>query len=302
MKSCSILFLSLMISCAAMAQIPNASFETWTAHTGYNTPNGWGNTDSLTSLASVYNCEKGTGGATGGGSYYLKLTSKTVLTTVIPGVAVTGSISLSGTTYGVNGGFANTTRPQNLTGSWQYQASGADHAQIIVLLSKWNATLGRKDTVSFTTYAVPGLPTTQTTWATFSIPLTYRDGKYPDTGMILVSSSAATPVAGSYINLDNLAFSGTVASGVGQVTEHAETIIYPNPAKGNAHISYYSINNGNVNIYFTDIAGHLIKNITAQVATGNNNLLLELNDLNKGSYIVTLAGETGMESQKLILE
>ena len=291
-----------MISCAAIAQITNASFETWTAHTGYNTPNGWGNTDSLTSLAGVYNCEKGTGGSTGGGSYYLKLTSKTVLTAVIPGVAVTGSISLSGTTYGVSGGFANTTRPQNLTGSWQYQASGADHAQIIVLLSKWNTTLGRKDTVSFTTYAVPGLPTTQTTWATFSIPLTYRDGKYPDTGMILVSSSAATPVAGSYIYLDNLAFSGTVASGVGQVAEHPETIIYPNPAKDNTNISYYSLVNGNINIYVADIAGHTIKNMTASVVSGNNNIPLEISGLNKGSYIVTLADESGMKSQKLILE
>ncbi len=302
MKSYSILFLSLMISCAAIAQIPNASFETWTAHTGYDTPDSWGNTNSLTSMASVYNCEKGTGGATGAGSFYLKLTSKTVLTAVIPGVAVTGTISLSGTTYGVSGGFACTTRPQNLTGSWQYQASGADHAQIVVLLSKWNTTLHRKDTVAFTTYAVPGLPTTQTTWATFTIPLTYRSGKYPDSAMILASSSATTPVAGSYLYLDNLAFSGTVATGVEQVTEHQETTIYPNPAKDNTTISYYSLFNGNVNIYVTDIAGHAVKNITAPVVYGANNIPIEFIGLFKGNYIVTIADEIGMESKKLILE
>jgi hypothetical protein len=302
MKSYSILFLSLFTTCVAMAQIPNASFETWTAHTGYDTPDSWGNTNSLTTLASTYTCEKGTGGATGGGSYYLKLTSKTVLTAVIPGVAVTGTISLTGTTYGVSGGFACTTRPQNLTGSWQYQASGADHAQIIVLLSKWNTALSRKDTVSFTTYAVPGLPTTQTTWATFTIPLTYKDGKYPDTAMILASSSATTPVAGSYIYLDNLAFSGSVASGVAAVAEHTPTTIYPNPAKENVTVDYYCSVSGNVNIYLTDIAGHLIKNITVPVASGNNNISLDLAGQTKGIYLITLTDGEGYETKKLILE
>ncbi len=303
MRRYSTLFLSLLISGAAIAQIPNPSFESWTAHTGYDTPDSWGNTNSFTTLASVFTCEKGTTGAPSGSSY-LKLTSKSVpMVGVVPGVAVTGTISVSGTTYGVSGGFAYNQRPANLTGSWEYMAAGADHGQIAVFLSKWNMALNKRDTVSFTNYAVPGLPGMVMVWATFSIPLTYQGGQYPDSAMILVSSSTATPVANSYIYLDNLAFAGNVPSGVVTVVnDHAETTIYPNPAKDKATIYYYSLLSGNVNISITDIAGRTIKNITAPVVNGSNNISLDLTGIIKGNYIINLSDGVGSESKKLTIE
>jgi hypothetical protein len=302
MKRTSTLLLSMLISGAAIAQIPNSSFETWTAHTGYDTPDSWGNTNSFTTAASIYTCEKGTTGAPSGAAY-LKLTSKSIpIIGVIPGVAVTGSINISGTSYSVSGGFASSSRPATLTGSWQYMAAGADHGQIAIFLSKWNTAANKRDTVSFTNYSVPGLPSMAMTWATFSITLNYQSGATPDTAMILASSSTTTPVANSYLYLDNLAFAGNVPSGVVTVVnDQAATSLYPNPANGTTALYYYSLFSGDLNISISDVTGKIVKKITANVVSGSNNITLDVAGLVKGTYLVNLSDGQGSECQKLTI-
>ncbi len=299
------LTLSLLCTGLAFAQIPNASFETWTHHTGggsagYDTPDSWGNINSLTSFDSTYTCTKGTTGAPSG-SAYIKLTSQTVpIVGAVPGIAVTGTISLSGTTPSVSGGFANATRYANLTGQWQYMAMGADQGHIAVFLSKWNSALNKRDTVSFTNYSLSGMVMS---WTAFSIPLTYQKGSIPDTAMIVLSSSGTTPVANSYLYVDALAFTGTVPTGVVTVVnDRAATTIFPNPAKDKSTIYYYSLFAGQLQINITDISGKIIRTSSARIINGSNDISLDLTGLIKGVYMVNLTDGIGTESKKIVVE
>ncbi len=302
------LSIALLLAGTAFAQIPNASFENWT-HTatsgaggtaGYDQPVSWGTANAfISTLDSVYTCIKGTPALVG--SYYIKLLSKAVpILGAIPGVAVTGAITVTGTTYSVSGGFPFNSRPANLTGQWQYMASGADQGHIVVFLSKWNSALNKKDTVSFTNYTLPGMAMT---WASFSIPLTYQKGSIPDTAMILLASSGTTPVAGSYLSVDTLLFTGTVPSGVVTVVnDHATTTIYPNPAKDRATIYYYSLFSGQMTITITDIAGKIIRQQNSRIGIGSNDIQLDLSGLIRGNYLVNMTDGMGTDCKKLAIE
>jgi len=299
---------SLLCSVVAFGQIPNANFENWT-HTattgaggtaGYDQPVSWGSANAfISTLDSVYTCIKGTPAPVG--TYYIKLLSKAVpIVGAIPGVAVTGAITVSGTTYSVSGGFPFSSRPANLTGQWQYMASGADQGHIVVFLSKWNSALNKKDTVSFTNYALPGMAMT---WAPFTIPLTYQKGSIPDTAMILLASSGTTPVAGSYLYADTLLFTGTVPSGVVTVVnDHAATTIYPNPARDKATIYYYSLFSGQLQITITDIGGKTIRQQSSRIINGSNDIQLDVSGLIKGNYLVNMTDGMGTDCKKLVIE
>jgi hypothetical protein len=305
MKKQFTLFFSLLLTGAAIAQIPNAGFESWTAHTGYDTPDNWGNPNPYTSSFSTYTVEKGSGTPIPFGSYYLRLTTKTVgtppVSAVVPGVAASGTITYTPpSTISVSGGFPSTIRPLSLTGSWQFMAFGSDQGRIAVLLSKWNSALNKRDTVSFTNYLLPGMVMS---WAAFTIPLTYQSGKLPDTALIVASSSGTTPVVGSYLWLDNLAFAGNVPSGVVTITtDQANTTIFPNPAKTSATLYYYSLLSGEAKISFIDVSGRTVKVIKASVATGSNDIQLNLSGLMKGNYLISLSNGFGTEVKQLVIE
>lgn len=295
MKRFSTLFLSVAITGSALAQIPNAGFETWTAHTGYDTPDSWGNLNSFTTLASVYTCEKGTT-APAAGSAYIKLTSKTVpLVGTVPGIAVTGNINT--TTFSVSGGFPNTTRPAKLSGQWQYMASGSsDHAHIAVLLTKWNLATSKRDTVAFTDSILSGMAMS---WTAFDINLKYYSGKYPDTAIILLASSGLTPVAGSYLWVDGLAFNGTVPSGVVTVKGDANpTVLYPNPASSVLNIYYYSLYGGSVKMNVHDMSGRLLQQNNSTITAGENNIPVNTAALPHGNYILRISDDFGGVEEK----
>jgi len=309
------LFFSLLLTGSAIAQIPNASFENWT-HTatsgtggtmGYDQPNSWGTPNAyVATYDSVYMCKKGTGGAPGGGSYYLQLTAKTITVLgfpiTVPGAAVAGNINVAGTTISVSGGFPYTSRPATLTGYWQYAASGSDQGYVAVFLSKWNTALNRRDTVSFTNYPLPAPAVSS--WTAFSIPLTYQKGSIPDTAMVLLSSSNLnSAVAGSTLSVDTLAFAGNVPSGVVTVVnDHAATSVYPNPASDHATIYYYSLLSGDLQVTLTDVAGKNVREFTAKINNGSNNIPLDIKGLIKGNYLLNLSNGMGTECKKLVIE
>src|SRR5688572_15868038 len=94
MKRTTTVFLVLVgFAAATQAQIPNASFENWTTVGGYSDSDGWDNFNALTASGSVYTCEKGTTGAPHG-TAFLKLTTKMVGTTAVPGLAMSGKYDI----------------------------------------------------------------------------------------------------------------------------------------------------------------------------------------------------------------
>ncbi len=297
MKKVIFLFAAVTATMTAIAQISNAGFETWTNTGGYNVPTGWDNLNATTNAASVYTCTKGTPGMMG--ASYLQLTSKTVTGVgVAPGVAVSGLIDVAN--YAPKSGFPNTTRPVSLTGSWQYMAYGSDAGSVTILLSKWNMTTMRRDTIAYATQPLAGMVMS---WASFTIPLTYQSPKFPDSAMIILSASGATPVNNSYLYVDDLAFTGTVPSGIASVNNGLKDVkLYPNPATGEFTVAYETTTADKVTLQVSDITGKIIATATPKTITGNNTYSFNTASFSKGLYMVTLISDAGKYTEKLVIE
>ncbi|OJW81492.1 MAG: hypothetical protein BGO69_08880 [Bacteroidetes bacterium 46-16] len=297
MKKIILLSAFVTVALGASAQIPNASFESWSTVSGYSVPDNWGTLNPMTTTASVYTAEKGTPGVAG--SSYLKLTSKNVTGMgVMPGIAATGTINM--TTMNVTGGFPYTVRSSNLTGSWQYMAmSGSDQGFIAVYLTKWDMAMMMRDTIA---KAVKPLAGMAMSWAPFTIPLTYTSGDTPDSALVILSSSGMTPADGSYLWVDNLAFSGTT-TGISTIEAALENLaVYPNPAKEKAILHFNAKEAANYTLQITDMASRIIQVNTFKAISGNNDIGIDTHTLPQGTYLVNIQDGTGGTALKLEIQ
>lgn len=304
MKKLFTIFSAIFIFGNANAQIPNPSFEVWdttSLGTAFYVPVGWDNLDSAGHPLSVYTCERAIPGFVG--SSYLRLTSKAAGPSVLPGVAVSGKIDY--TTGAAKSGFACASRPANLSGEWQYMAWGSDEGFISVLLSKWNATTSRRDTVGFVNHPLTGMAMV---WVAFNIPIVYYSGSVPDSAIIVLSASGATPVASSYLYVDTLAFTGSVPVGtitLGTATTNvhsSEISVYPNPAQHSTNVSFYCDAAGNAKISLCDVDGRIVKKTNLLATAGTNNVTISVSDVPRGVYFIKVTDDQCSEVRKLIVE
>ncbi len=276
----------------SFAQIPNSGFETWTSVGSYANPANWDQLNAMTSNMSTYTCTKGTPGNPG--TSYLKLVSKNVsMMGIMPGIAVSGMLSTA--TYQPISGFAYSQRPQNLTGNWQYMTYGNDTGYIAVYLTQWNTAMNMRDTVAMAMQSQSGMVMS---WASFSIPLMYMSGATPDSAMIILSSSGTTPVANSYLYIDNLAFAGSVAGIKENKLTALEVNLFPNPSSDKlaVSISNSKITKGQIEI--SDIQGRKVKFLNNVDFTSVTTV--DISDLIKGEYIIKLSSSDGIISKKFL--
>ena len=297
MKKSILLSASVIAALGASAQIPNSGFENWTTVGAYANPDNWGTLNAMTT-PMAYTAEKGTPGSAG--ASYLKLTSKAITGMgVMPGIAATGNINM--TTMSVTGGFPYTMRSMNLTGSWQYMAmASTDAGFVAVYLTKWNTGTMKRDTVASVVKPLAGMAMS---WATFSIPLTYAKPFAPDSAMIIMSSSGMTPANGSYLWVDNLAFSGTAPTAVTSVTSNINNVaLYPNPAKNKINLSFSSKVTTNYTAQIIDVLGKVVNARAVNAIQGINQLSFDVSTLAPGAYSLSLNDGTQSSVQKFIVQ
>ncbi len=294
MKKLIYLILSLTFSGAiTKAQIPNGDFETWTSMGSYNNPNSWDCFNNMTTSMNTYTCVKGTPGAVG--TAYLKLTSKSVTGMgVMPGVAVCGTIDMS--TLMPSGGFAYTDRPQSMTGKWQYMASGSDQGFISAFFTKWNSGTMMHDTVAYAMHALSGMAMS---WANFTIPISYVNGDSPDSAIIILSASGSSPVANSYLYVDNLAFAGTVL-GISNSNIETKISIFPNPASDKVILDLSSLKAGKVSVAIFDVAGRQLKTIDNLDVSSNSPI--DISFLPKGNFMLKISNGSEIITKNFIKE
>ena len=283
-------------SASLFAQIPNSGFENWTSMGSYSNPDGWDQLNNLTASASIYTCTKGTPGFVGTG--YLKLVSKTVGTNVAPGIAVSGLINISA--MKPKSGFPYTGQPQKLTGSWQYMAGATSDAGFIsIILTKWNSTSMKRDTIAKANQVLSGMAMS---WATFNINLTYKSSALPDSAIIVLSASGATPVANSYLYVDNLSFVGSVA-GINNIDNYVSNInTYPNPTSDNINVELYAQKVSTIKLQLIDITGKLIKEINVDEVQGNYKHTINTTGISKGIYFLKVIANDAVEVKKIIIQ
>ena len=285
-----------LTSASLFAQIPNNGFENWTSMGSYSNPDGWDQLNNLTASASIYTCTKGTPGFVGTG--YLKLVSKTVGTNVAPGVAVSGLIDVGA--MKPKSGFPYTGQPQKLTGSWQYMAgSTSDAGFISVILTKWNSTSMKRDTIAKANQVLSGMVMA---WTTFNINLTYKSSALPDSAIIVLSASGTTPVANSYLYVDNLSFAGSVV-GINTIDNYVSNInTYPNPASDNINVEFYAQKVSTIKLQLVDITGKLIKEINVGEIQGNYKHTINTTGISKGVYFLKVTANDAVEVKKIIIQ
>ncbi len=307
-KTIHFTFLMSFLAGILTAQLPNGGFETWNTMGAYENPAGWATLNNTTATFSLFTATKATPGNPG--NAYLKLTSKTINGSVVPGIAVSGK--LDSMTRMPLSGIPFTQRPAAFAGKWQHMIYGSSQGSIMVLLTKWNATSSVRDTIA---HGLQGLSGMAMNWANFSFNLSYMDSlQYPDSCIIVLRSSGSNPTNNDYLWTDNLAFTGTVAVappvdppnlvGLKETAKGDMNFsLFPNPANGQVTINYIQTSGEKICIQITDVTGKLIKEIVpANTVNGKNSCILITDGIPKGNYMVTIRSDTYKTSKKLIVE
>ena len=283
------------LSASALAQIPNAGFESFTTVGSYEVPNGWGTMNNTTATFSVYTATKGTPGSPG--ASYLKLTSKTVSASVVNGIAVSGV--LDSITMKPKSGFPCTLQPVSFTGKWQHMIYGTSQGSVKAVLTKWNVGLSKRDTVAIAAQTLAGMAMS---WANFSINFTYLSSVVPDSCIIELRASGSAPTVNDYLWVDNLAFSGSVTGIENHESFVTNMIVYPNPSSENVNFKFNIKTAQQVNIEITDINGKLIRSTNFGKIQGETNQNMNISGIAKGTYFVKIKGEDATETRKLVIE
>lgn len=285
----------LAITTTSMAQIPNSGFESFATVGAYEVPNGWGTLNNTTGTFSVYTATKGTPGSPG--TSYLKLTSKTLSTSVVNGIAVSGV--LDSMTMKPKSGFACTLQPVSFTGKWQHMIYGSSQGSVKAVLTKWNVSSNRRDTVAVAAQTLAGMAMS---WANFSINFTYISSTVPDSCIIELKASGSAPTNNDYLWVDNLSFTGSVTGLEKSSSFLNNVVIYPNPSAECINLDLNIKSSQAITFEISDINGKLIRLISAGVLSGQTKQSIDISDIAKGTYILKISGENASETKKIIIE
>ncbi|MEI6019864.1 MAG: T9SS type A sorting domain-containing protein [Bacteroidota bacterium] len=96
------------------------------------------------------------------------------------------------------------------------------------------------------------------------------------------------------------------AKGVGineiQANNVSQSLVYPNPANGNAFVKLTLSKNENVQISVMNIVGQVVKTTSANGNVGENNIQFDLSGLNSGVYMVTVKVGNNNSTKKIVVE
>ncbi len=261
----------ILLHFAALAQIPNAGFETWVDQGGYLEPVGWLTYNEVPTVGGA-TVEQGTPGNPG--NFHVVITTRQAAGGGFPIQGWT-SVGMSGT----NAGFPYASRPAMLTGQWQYGIQPNDTGQVTVALIN-----GASQT--FIAQGILEVTGSLGNWQMFQVPLTYFSNDTPDTAYIQFASSInfGNPVVGSFMKVDDLAFSGSV--GLDEVGPLTQLQLFPNP--GTTHFTLH-LPPGPHTITLFDATGRMV----LQQRTTNARPVIATETLPSGLYRIVVRDAQG---------
>ncbi|NSW46173.1 MAG: PCMD domain-containing protein [Bacteroidales bacterium] len=272
MKYFYLFLFTLMYNFILAQQVPNGDFEQWYNESNYQNPTYWDTPNSTTGSLGIFCVSKETG-IVQYGSSSIKIESKSIFGTPIPGLATLGDFNVNIITFvsTIEGGYPFTYKPSVLKGYYQYEPMYGDQAFIGVLLLKQNGNV-------WDTLAQGNFKTTNTalTWTPFTVTLNYTN--YQDTpthlNIIMLSSDKDAPQPNSILYVDNLTFEYPLDINIQHAYQakvfSCEKNIFIQDLIGESKIEVYNE------------IGQLIKHIIT------NDNLIKINTENSGFYIVKL--------------
>lgn len=271
------------------AQIPNSGFENWTNKGAYEIPTQWGTLNNTTATDNVFTVTKASPGSPG--SFFMKITSKTIGSTVVGGIAVCGE--LDSINKKAKSGFAYSAQPASFTGKWQHMIFGTSQGSVKAILTKWNVALNKHDTVAIAAKTLTGMAMS---WANFTVNFVYFNNDTPDSCIIELRSSGNAPADQDYLWVDNLGFTG-VATGIDVLNTDNDAIeVYPNPTT--AVVNFHSKNLSKVeNVILFDILGNKLLEWKEIPENG-----IDISKFTKGNYFVQIKTNTALTIKKISLQ
>jgi len=312
MKKLFTLFAILFLAQAGMSQsaIPNGNFESWTfnsAHGFYEPDGGFFHTlNQLDTIPTPPGVTAYPSDTAYSGSKSARLVTRKIdlLFVLIPGVIGTLEINWATANAILGTPYTWTTKPERFQGHYMSFPVNGDSSGAIVLLSKWNTSTMKRDTIAYKRLVFHG---TINTWTEFDEPIDYwNTTTMPDSITLLLLSCAgynALNMMGSVGQVGSQAFFDDVTltniAGIDKLLmPDMDVTLAPNPASEKMTVTLSEqIKNGLFEVYNTQGKKVTQFNLNAVSVTLNVSSLksgmyyYRITDgsksLNTGSFIIT---------------
>jgi hypothetical protein len=254
--------------------LPNGNFEDWSmyvpvSHPPYYEPAGgfFKTMNILDTIPTppgltVYKCD-----TAHSGTYSARCITRKIdiLNILIPGVVgnITMRFETSSAILGVP--FKWTTKPVRFQGYYKSYPVGTDSTGVLLLLSKWNTSTKKRDTIAYNKLVFHG---TVSDWTGFDAAIEYRNTTVmPDSVCILLLSCAGYNASnmfgsvgrvGSQALFDDITLTGVFPWGVDNLLKQDMSLsISPNPASDYINVKIgKAVNNGILEVY--DVKGQIV--------------------------------------------
>jgi hypothetical protein len=289
MKKFTIIMTVLMsLAIATNAQIPNNGFENWTTLGSYEDPVEWA-TMNAACAGPFYSCTKSTDHYPASvGNYSIRVENNTSLTQMTGGYGMAMTKAFD---YPFKPAFPIVGKPSSLCGYYKYNSLNSDSMFIRIVFFENSVMLGYNTFVT---------GTTTSTWASFSLPLTYpsADSATLYFSAFYPSSQSADPKGNSVLQVDNLSFDTLISSVFEQIAENTLIQLYPNPASDIITLNIDNTNNADMTLNIYNAIGSLVKSEMLK----QNQQHINIGDLSKGIYMLEIKSKEWTKKQKLIIE
>ena len=295
----------------------------------------WENVGSATEEPTFFNSNRtGTDWATSGpqtcyrdatgphgGTYSVRMETKTFVVAVVNGSVTTGIVNAPTTNKadGYLGTIKNTIltdcrrmsfvgRPDSLIGFYKYtQGGSAEIGKVRAILHKGNyydpeaASSYHPDSsankIGEALFLTPAA--NQAVWKRFSVPFTYVSGSAPAYIMINTTSSndQLTSTAGSKLWLDDLSVVYNPSTGIADVTNADNAYVYAYDKT--IYVDFVNVNQKPITLSIYDLTGKLV---ASRVLSNSQQSSLSLAELNSGLYMYQLVGAEIQKSGKLFIK
>lgn len=288
-----LLFVFILLQGIVFAQqLPNSSFEQWDTIGPYSQPTDWFTINELI-IEGVAQSTVLTNDAYNGNYAALLKTVSTSFGTNLSGFLATGSLLDNNYNISLNNiKIPYTYRPQTWEFYYKYLPANKDTGIALFVLTKWNVSKKKPDTVAV---AAQFFADSISTYTKVSLPFNYSLPLFPDSAFVLISPNLKNnPPVGTAFYIDALNVSGNVTSVEDvDIKKSSLVTLYPNPAHNDFQIK-------------TDatISMVVIKEMTGKVISETKgNKSISTAELPNGIYIIECISENNIiVTHKLIIQ